>query len=66
MMVYPERAGPFFVLRRAGDEMIGDESAMRFVCYRCLRIRRWTMGVLFGVLVVVVVVVLVAARMGRL
>jgi hypothetical protein len=53
-------------MRRAAAVLADDDSAMRFICFRCMRVRRYTKVVLFGSLVVIVLLVLALERLGVL
>ena len=46
-MVFPEVAGPLSAMRAAVARLTDDESAMRFMCHRCQRIRRRTKATIF-------------------
>lgn len=65
-MVYPEAAGPFSGLRRTAAILANDESAMRFMCYRCIRVRRYTKVIIFGLFGLIVFVILLLERAGYL
>lgn len=62
--LYPEAGGPIQGLRIAAAEAAGDESAMRFMCFRCIRTRRYTKAALFGAFVAMVVIVFTLPRFG--
>jgi hypothetical protein len=67
-MVYPAaHGGPFSPIfeaaRRISDSVSGDTSSMKFICHRCLKIRRIRWIVLVGILVTVG---LLAVILGRL
>ena len=64
VMLYPEAAGPLQGLRTAAAEAAGDESAMRFMCYRCIRIRRYTKAAVFGAFALVVLLVFLLRAIG--
>jgi hypothetical protein len=61
-LVYPEASGPFSSLRRMAEVLADDESKMRFICFRCIKIRRYTKWVLFGSLAILVVVILLLEK----
>jgi hypothetical protein len=65
-MVYPDAAGLLSGIRRAAAVVAEDESARRFMCYRCMRVRRYTRGIIFGSLAFVILLVLVLERLGLL
>ena len=54
IVMHPEATGPLSGLRNARRQFAGDESGMRFYCHRCLRVRRRTKLVIFGLLVATV------------
>ena len=58
-MLYPEATGPFSAMRRFAAQAAGDESAKRFMCYHCIRVRRYTMGLIFAALAILIAAVLV-------
>ena len=43
-----------------------NESAMRFICFRCVRARRRTKIILFGALALLLLIVLLLERLGLL
>lgn len=59
-------AGPIGAMRQRALALSGDESAIQFMCLRCLKVRRYTQVAIIGVFVVLVVVVLVLERLGYL
>ena len=63
-LLYPEAAGPISGMRRAAAVLAGDDSAMRFMCFRCIKVRRYTKAILFGSLVFLVLLVLLLERLG--
>jgi hypothetical protein len=65
-LLYPEAAGPISGMRRTAAVLADDESAMRFLCFRCMRVRRYTKAILFGSLVFLVLLVLLLERLGVL
>jgi hypothetical protein len=65
-MVLPEAAGPISQLRRTATIIADDESALRFVCWRCLRGRRKTQAIIWiGFAVVVAIALLVGWLRGE-
>lgn len=65
-LVYPEAAGPLSGMRRTASALAGDESAMRFICFKCARARRRTKAILFGALALILLLVLLFERLGLL
>ena len=57
-MVVPEVTGPLTAMRDTAARLTGDESAMRFMCHRCQRIRRLTKTCIFISFAVLVATVL--------
>ena len=65
-MVYPEATGPFSGIKRNAAILAEDESALRFMCYRCMRVRRHTKAIIFGSFAFVILLILVLGRFGLL
>ena len=68
-MVYPAaRGGPFSPIfdaaRRISDGVSGDTSAMKFICNRCVRMRRIRWGILVGIFVALGVLAMILGRLG--
>jgi hypothetical protein len=63
---YLESSGPFSAMRAASARIAGNESAKRFTCHRCLKIRRITKYVVFGAFVALVITVLILERLGAI
>ena len=57
VMLHPETCSRLKRLRIAAAQLAGDESAMRFMCHRCIRIRRYTKAAIFGAFAIVVLLV---------
>jgi hypothetical protein len=53
VMVWPDRFHWIRELRQVADAIGGDTSEMRFLCYRCLRVRRLTTRIIWSVFFVV-------------
>ena len=53
-MLLPEATGPLNSLRLAAASIAGDDSARRFVCHRCVRIRRRTKTVIWMALAIAI------------
>jgi hypothetical protein len=66
IMVYPEATGPLSGMRRAAAVLAGDESAMRFMCHHCLRVRKYTKAAIFGAFGLIVLLVFLLERLGYL
>jgi hypothetical protein len=60
-MVLPEATGPVSRLNLAAASIAGDESALRFICYRCLRIRRRTKTIIWLTFAIVLGIALLVA-----
>ncbi len=58
-MVSPEVTGPLSAMRYTAARLTSDESAMRFMCHRCQRVRRRTKACIFIAFAVLVASVLV-------
>ncbi len=65
-LVYPETAGPIRQMRHTASALAGGESAMRFICFRCIRVRRRTKAILFGALALLLLLVLLLEKLGLL
>jgi hypothetical protein len=65
-LTFPEATGPASRLRIAAVRLAGDESALSFICHRCLRTRRITKVVLWvGLGLAAAIAMLVAWIQGR-
>jgi hypothetical protein len=60
-MVLPEATGPISGLRRAAATIADDESALRFICWQCLRRRRRSKAIIWIAFAIVVGIALLAA-----
>ena len=60
-MVLPEATGPFGKLRSIAASIAGDDSALRFICWRCHRRRQWTKAILWTSFAVVLGIALQVA-----
>jgi hypothetical protein len=68
-MTYPADTGgqfsPIFdAARRISDGISGDTSAMKFICNRCVRMRRIRWGILVGILVALCLLAVILGRLG--
>lgn len=64
MRVLPEATGPLTSLRNTRAVVLGDETALKFICHRCARRRKLTSRIVFGLLIAAVVTVLALERLG--
>lgn len=58
-MVYPEASGPISNLRIAAAKLADDDSKMRFICHRCIKVRKYTKVAIIGIFVFLVVLIIV-------
>ena len=65
-LAYPAAAGPISQMRHTTSALAGDESAMRFICFKCVRARRRTKAILFGALALILIIVLLLEGLGLL
>lgn len=65
-MRLPEAVGPIGGMRNLAAELAGDSSALRFMCRRCVRVRRTTKLILYSLLVGMIALILILERLGVL
>ncbi len=63
-LIFPDQPGPFGRLRRTACMLAEDESAMRFMCLRCLRVRRYTKAIIFATFALLVLLALLLKFLG--
>jgi hypothetical protein len=66
VVVYPEASGPLSGMRRTAAVLAGDESAMKFMCHRCIRIRKYTKIIIFGAFGTLMLLILLLEKIGYL
>jgi hypothetical protein len=65
-MMLPEATGPLSSMRNVGADLTGDESALRFMCHSCIRVRRITKAVIFAAFAILILIVMVLDRLHRI
>ena len=60
-MRVPEAAGPISGMLQSARSISGVDSGERFICFRCLRGRRWTKLIIFGAFGLVVAIAFLIA-----
>jgi hypothetical protein len=63
VVALPEATGPLSAMHNISAQLAGDPSAYRFMCHRCIRIRRLTKRIIFATFAILIVIVLILGRL---